>query len=184
MGNSKSIVLSLMFLCVSLFAAKSFAQEDFLLYEHNCGMLTIGMAADDLYRYYNRDNIKLVDLNYEGHFTPAFEIHIDGNSSHDASLHALIDKKDWWIIDRIIVFDERFVTVKGIRVGSNMGEVRKNYAITTAGTGEGNISIYIDEIKMSFCLEIDLIDLPRGWQNTNEENSIPDSTKIKWIGLR
>ncbi len=157
--------------------------ENFLLSKHKAGDLSIGMAVDGVFRAYDRDRVKLVDLNLEGGFTPAFEIYIDGSPGNKPSMEVEITIKDSWVIYRISVLDKRFKTTDGIGIGSTLGDIRSLYTRLQGGTGEGRVSVYVQELEMSFGLGIDVMDLPNEWYKASDQEIIPDSIKIVRVGI-
>jgi hypothetical protein len=159
------------------------ADENYLLSKHKAGDLSIGMAVDDVFRAYDRDRVKLVDLNLEGGFSPALEIYIDGSQGDKPSMKAEITLKDWWVIWRISVLDKRFKTTDGIGIGSTLGDIRSLYTGLRGGTGEGSVSVYVRELEMGFGLGIDLMDLPDEWFKTSNQELIPDSIKVVRVGI-
>src|SRR3989442_7592263 len=46
----------------------------FLLAPGRAGALEIGLPVDSVLRVFRRDRVRLVDLQLEGHFTPAIEV--------------------------------------------------------------------------------------------------------------
>jgi hypothetical protein len=175
----------LLFVCATVPAGAQnpIGETDFLLSKHKAGRLTIGMSVDEVFEVYSRDDIDLVDLNLEGGFTPALEIYIEGGHDNGPSLQAEYTLKDWWVIWRITVPDDRFRTEEGIGVGSTMGDIREHYKVSQAGVGEGGIGVYVAELEMGFGLAIDLMDLPDGWQKAGDPDKIPDSTVINSVGV-
>jgi hypothetical protein len=142
-------------------------------------LLEIGITVDDLYSKYDRKLTKLVDLYLEGTFSPALEIYLNESEKKAPSLVAEIVWRKDWVIWRINVYDERFKTDKGIGVGSTLDDIRKSYKVDWITFGEVGFFARVKEIGMSFAL--DIVNIPRKWHKTGNQNLIPDSTKVIWV---
>jgi hypothetical protein len=126
----------------------------FLLLPGRVSELEVGMLVDDLYERVGRSETRLVDLFYEGFFTPAIEVDLPASPVSPA-LVALI--RQWpcpsFTVSQIRVNDPRFRTPEGIGVSSTLGEVRRAYAVTLS-RAEGDRALAAS-IQMSFDVSVD-----------------------------
>jgi len=141
----------------------------YLIAKGQVGDLRIGHSADELYSIFEYDQIELVDLFLEGFYSPALKIVDQGRISLVAELNC--DK-----IYRVRVYSERYHTERDIRIGSTFDDLRSHYTINEILYGEGSVYAYVDDLNMSF--ELDLI--PTDSYQITIEN-IPDGTRISTI---
>jgi len=158
-------------------ARRSFAQDEFLLAKHRAGAVVIGMTIDDLHAMHKTSSTKLVARYPEGMFTPLLEVYLEGDTNKSIpSLVIGIDKNSDWIVGNIKVNDARFRTDKGVGVGSTLGAIRKAYAVKWIGFGEGPLCANVEDINMTF--ELDITNPPNEWYKTRDQRLIPDSAKV------
>jgi hypothetical protein len=180
-------MLSMALMCATF--ASAVAQdrdfENFLLNRHEAGDLKIGMAIDSVYPIYGDANIQLVDLRLEGQFSPAIRIFMDGGPDSAASLEAEIGcgKQYSWFIYRINVYDTRFITKEGIGIGSTLGDVRKVYKVNWIDYGEGPLMAGVEDLEMTFELDLPIENLPATWFELEDPGLIPDSVAVRSIVL-
>lgn len=158
-----------------IFIVLSNKEDDFLITTGKAGRISISMTIDELYKNYDRKLINLTDLFLEGYFTPALEIYLD-KKTDKPSLVVEIGWANGWSVSRINVYDKKFHTEKGIKVGSTLKDLRKNYNIEWISSGETHFCAYVQEIGISFLL--DSFDIPLDWYKNREMKLIPDSAKI------
>jgi hypothetical protein len=174
------IVLSLLLLTPNATGTRSAA--GFILSRGKAGPVNTGMTIDELLGSVGRNNTKLVDEQSEGMFSPAIEVYLGQAQRTKASLVAeIVPQGAAFVVGQITVFDPRFRTVKGIGVGSTLGEIRRNYRVNWIGFGEGPLFARVDQIGMSFAL--DYAKPPAKWYKTHDQNLIPDRAKVEWILL-
>jgi hypothetical protein len=84
------------------------------------------------------------------------------------------------IVWRIWVHSPRVRTIKGIGVGSTLGEIKSVYSIEHISTeGEGAISVMVKGEKFAFIL--DNSKLSKAWWKTRDTRNIPDSVTVSQI---
>ena len=82
----------------------------------------VGMTVEEFYQAFDRREIKLVDLDGEGMFSPALVVRANGR----VLVTGEIDKKNGdWIIFRIAINDRRYHTVAGLGVGSTLADLKR-----------------------------------------------------------
>jgi len=178
MRDSKVLFCLLVVFAVLLGAEeKPKDSNDFLLSKYKAWSIEIGMTIDALYTKYARESTNLVDLYLEGTFSPAVEIYLSGKEKKNRpSVVAEIGCQNGFVVWRINVYDKRFRTDKGIGVGSTLGDIRKSYKVDWIAFGEGLLFARVEEIGMSFAL--DIVKVPPKWYETRDQNLIPDSAKV------
>jgi hypothetical protein len=186
--NYRNALFKIAFICAAFasgIAQENRSSDNFLLDRHKAGYLEIGMDVDSVYNIYGLDNIKIVDLQSEGAFSPAIRIFMNGGPDSSASLVAVIEcqNKFEWLIHSIGVYDNRFRTKEGIGAGSTLGDLRKTYKVNWIDFGEGPLMAGVEDIEMSFRLDIAFEDIPSEWFKSRDPGLIPDSVKVKSVGL-
>jgi hypothetical protein len=171
------------FCLILLFGARqSFAQDEFLLAKHQAGAVVIGMTIDNLHALHKPSSTRLVASYPEGMFIPLLEVYQEGDTNKSIpSLVIGIDKNIDWIVGSIKVNDARFRTDKGVGVGSTLGAIRKAYAVKWIGFGEGPLCANVEDINMTF--ELDITNPPNEWYKTRDQRLILDSAKVVSIFL-
>ena len=158
-------------------ARRSLAQDEFLLTKQRAGAVVIGMTIDDLHAMHKPSSTRLVAHYPEGMFTPLLGVYLEGDTNKSIpSLLIEIDKNSNWIVGNIKVNDARFRTDKGIGVGSTLGAIRKAYAVKWIGFGEGPLCANVEDINMTF--ELDITNPPNEWYKTHDQRLIPDCAKV------
>jgi hypothetical protein len=116
------------------------------------GPVAIGAIAESVYGEF-RDRAKLIDLQLEGHLSPALELKL-----FDAQLLASIiaeigPTSNGLVVTRIHVLDPSLRTKAGIGVGSTYAELRSAYRVDSVGSGEGSFFARVEELAISFQLD-------------------------------
>lgn len=124
------------------------AQDDpFLIKDSGVGRIHLGMTVDEFLAAYERSQVRLVDLQLEGMFSPALKVQSNGHPL----LTAEIDRG--WVISRIQLEDRRFHTAEGISIGSTFAEIQRAYPGSKALMGEGQWFGRVDKRALSFGLD-------------------------------
>ena len=128
-------------------------RADFTLARGQVGRLRIGMTADEVVALFGQQSVKPVDLQLEGHPSPALELRLGNPSAVRASLTAELSQPTVGNrIFRVRVFDRRFRTADGLGVGSTLGQVRAHHQVQTV-VGEDGVYAYVQELQMSFAFD-------------------------------
>jgi hypothetical protein len=162
-------------------AAAAAQNVEFLLSPSRAGTLSIGAPVDSLLR--NAFRTRLVDLSLERHFSPAIEIYLpDGKGS--PALVAHISQLPCWDfrVAGITVYDPRFRTAEGLRVGSTIGELRRAYDVRPT-TEEGH-SVVVPAIRMTFGIAgssfADSVAITSIWMWSGPEEVKDRCPQIEW----
>jgi hypothetical protein len=125
---------------------------EYVLAAGRAGRIELGTSVDELYQFFRKDNVHLVDLFKEGLFSPALEIKLAGATMTPAVVTAI---REWpcgefsvWGID---VRDSRFRTKDGFGVGSTAGDLRRSYPFQIS-EAEGAHAAVVEALHMSFSL--------------------------------
>jgi hypothetical protein len=149
---------------------------------HHIGLLAIGADAQKIYEAFPADRRELVDLGLEGMLSPALLLRFAGTSQRDGVVAELVPSQNVLRVWRIQIRDPSFKTLKGIGVGSTVGQLRAAYHLDSVGSGEGNVVIRVEQLSASFVLD----------QNGQAGNqlrkvktpaAVPDSVKIRSVLL-
>jgi hypothetical protein len=71
----------------------------------------------------------------------------------DGVIVELVPRRNIMVVGRIRVIDPAFRTKKGIGVGSTISQVRAAYGPGVVLSGEGNVSMGVDELSAGFELD-------------------------------
>lgn len=160
-------------------AQQASTQTEFLIEAHKVAGIAIGDDAESAWQRY-RGNVRFVDLQLEGIYSPAYYIKPKGASREDAIVAEISEDKAPVIV-RILVYDSAFHTKSGIGAGSTIGQVRSHYKITDMDTAEYGCGIWVEELAMGFSLDIsNLHKEADSWRNPDD---IPDNVKIECVVL-
>jgi hypothetical protein len=120
---------------------------------HHVGPVAVGADAQRIYEAFPADRRELVDLGYEGMLSPALLLRFVGRNQRDGVVAELIAGEKGLSVWRIEIRDPAFRTLKGIRVGSTVGELRAAYRLDSVVSGEGSVAIRVEELSASFALD-------------------------------
>jgi hypothetical protein len=145
------------------------------------------MEVDGLYNKVGRDSTKIADQFEEGFFEPVVEVYMTTDTTKPSLVADLVGETlgphriQRFTLGRIVVYDPRFKTEKGIGVGSTLGDLRRTYSVDDIGGLEDSpLSAAVRELGMSFALSYSP---PAEWFKTHDQGLIPDSAKIEAVYL-
>jgi hypothetical protein len=126
--------------------------NNFLVSEGRAGVVEVGMAVDEVLQAFGKEQVRLVDLNKEGHFTPAIEINIPGSGVRAPIVAEITEGPcGGFSLRGITVTDRRFRTADGLGVGSTLAELQQLRRVRISRE-EGWWAI-VPDARMSFGLE-------------------------------
>lgn len=149
---------------------------------HQVGPVAIGADAQTIYTAFPADRRELVDLGYEGMLSPALLVRFVGASQRDGVVAELVATGAGLAVWRIEIRDPSFRTLKGIGVGSTVGQLRAAYHLDSVLSGEGNVVIRVEQLSASFVLD----QSGQGAEHLRKLRTpaaMPDSVKIKSVLL-
>ena len=127
--------------------------DSFQIRDTHVGRAHVGMTVEDFYSAFDRREVKLVDQDLEGVFSPALEVRSNGH----VLLMGEVDKRDGaCIIFRITVKDPRFHTTRGISVCSTYADLERAYPGLKILMGEGRQFAFSETESLSFGLDADI----------------------------
>lgn len=167
-------------------------KPEFLITGTRAGHLELRMPVDTLWHFYSLDSVKPGHDWDEGLYNPELyvfegekkllEIHVDCARIGLVGAH--------FIINSMLVLDERFRTTKGIGVGSTLGELKKKYPVTDiyerVHGPYHTLRVLVKGSRIVFFLNItaDNLDLPMDYYSIDDIIPfVPDSSRIEavWI---
>jgi hypothetical protein len=163
--------------------AEEAADDFYLIQAHRVADLEVGMSVDDLYSVYDWYSTNLVDLFFEGDFSPAIEIYLNDEPGGEPSLVAEVACKEGWIISAIWVYDERFALQEDVGVGSTLGGVRARCGKPSVYLLEGRVLASVSGINPVFELDVDQATVAR-WQEEDDPGVIPDTAPVVSVLVR
>jgi hypothetical protein len=149
---------------------------------HHVGPVAIGADAQTIYVAFPADRRKLVDLACEGMLSPALLVRFVGARQRDGVVAELVAGRERLAVWRIEIRDPGFKTLKGIGVGSTVGQLRAAYHVDSVRSGEGNVVIRVEQLSAGFVLN-------QSGQGDDQLRklgtpaTVPDSVKIKSVLL-
>jgi len=109
--------------------------------------------VDEVYKFFGKDNVRLVAEFPEGLFSPTLKISLKGSATDPAILTPI---REWpcgeFAVSAIDVRDARFKTKDGFGVGSIAGALRRGHAFKVTEGEEGSHRLIVDDLKMTFSL--------------------------------
>lgn len=134
-------------------------KNDFLITHNRIGPIKRDMSAKDLYKIFPADQIQRIKTKTELTATPTDNYYIYNAGNRLLLIANTATPNDERSrISRIIVKDTQFVTEKGIRLGSDVGEIREAYENTDFIPSANEIVLSVPEINANF--EVDTRNLP------------------------
>jgi TonB family protein len=140
----------------SLLSDEEARRQPFLIAPGRVGLLQVGMTVDRLLRLMPSGQTTLVDLQFEGHFTPGIAIRLNPSSSSPSLIVAyrqFIERAGEWRVAVIEVMDPRFRTADGLGVGSTLAEIRAIDPAVAPTFGGFGPAVSLRDRAMSFRLE-------------------------------
>lgn len=157
-------------------AAQAQTSDDLIIEFHRAGPVRIEADAQTVYASFPRDQRRLIDLELEGHLTPALALSVAGSDMREGLIAELAASSRGLIVWRIHVRDPILKTSKGIAVGSTVGDLREAYEISGVGSGEGRLFVMAEELNVSFELDQSKYGFMQLWRIRDPAEIPPDVT--------
>lgn len=167
-------MLSPLIALVLALQAASPEPQTFVVQWGSVGPVVIGAPAEAVYTEF-RDRARLVDLQLEGHLSPALELKRFGAQLIASMIAEIWPADNQLVVTRIHVLDPSLRTKEGIGVGSTYGELRSTYRIDWVGSGEGNFFARVEQLAISFQLDTSG---PVSLWSIRDPERVPDSVRI------
>lgn len=150
----RKYILFLVFVLLTASVHPASGQSSYTISKNTIAGLQITRETTvaDLYKAFGEENVKMGYTTPEGSRVPTVFVYFGETPSIDG----LIDSIDLSakLQYGLAVYDSRFVTDQGIRVGSTVGDLKRKYVIKEVVTGEAGRKFAIcDEAQMSFELK-------------------------------
>lgn len=156
-----------------MFLPQQAKAQDFSISRHRIGGLYLSpeTTVSDISTEFGRENVSMANTFPEGSPIPTVFAYLNGKKVIEGFIGAFNDSSK--LESGLAVYDDRFVTDRGIRVGSTVGELKKKYAIDEVVTGEASTKHAIcREAEMTFELR------PRYRMPSGSIGNIPDDVEI------
>lgn len=172
------LLLSLSLLFGANLMAQKYSDSTNIIGEGHIGKVVINMDEKKLSSVFDASQIKTTTKSAEGDEYSIIQITLPGESKPAMELETMC--MDICVISRITLSSAKFKTVKGIGVGSEIGDLKKVYNISTIVGGEEGIMIYIDEIpQTAFVVTVPGLKTTPG--KPVLKSAIPDQTKVQKV---
>ena len=135
--------------------------------------IKIGM---DISTFLNKGDYNIIQesISLEGDEYPIFNVY-----ENSELLYAVEPDESLNKIWRIWVYGKKFKTELGIGVGDTVGDLKKKYTVKEVLTGEGNVALLVNEIQVSFL--IDVSQVSSEWWNKMKLEDLGNDIKIYLI---
>lgn len=149
-------------------------QPSVIVQRGRAGSVALGATAHSVYDAF-RARAKLVDLQLEGHLSPALELKQFGAQLAPSLIAEIGAAGNALVVTRIHVLDPSYRTQERVGVGSTYAELRSAYRIDWVGSGEGNFFARVEKLAISFQLDTSG-EMPL-WQ-IRDPAQVPDRVRV------
>ncbi len=136
------------------------------------GDVKVGMTIDELYSVVGKDNTELVDAYAEGMFSPIVAIYKTAKQKSIVMHVAVASNNRGFIVDSIEVFDDSYITSKGIGVNSKLGDIKASYKISRIIETDGGVIVILDKSLLRVSFKLEQLEF-------TDSNGYPDTLKVK-----
>ena len=166
--------------------------KNYIVSTKKAGNFVIGMSKEDVFTLCNNNQIKEIVKEGEEDYYLELKIYLSQNKKPSITLQMDSDCTKSCIVSSMIITDPKFVTSKGISVGSSLLELSESYKIDAIyGLVESNIPCLTEKCEpIVYTSTLNnvgfILDSKNGkWRYGNQIriNKIPKNTKISGIYL-
>ncbi|MGE5436663.1 MAG: hypothetical protein ACM3O3_05495 [Syntrophothermus sp.] len=136
------------------------------------GNIKIGMHIAEFLIMFPHEDIKKEKISLEGDDYEIYNFYKNDNVIFSVEP----DEDKIW---RIWIHSNKITTEKGLKIGDNLKDIRKNYKIKDFVVGEGQVAIILENYDYSFMLES--IEIPEDWWTNQKLETLTDNLKIESI---
>jgi hypothetical protein len=158
--------------------AQRYSDSTWIIGNGHVGKILMNMDEKKLQGMFSPEQIKTTTKSAEGDEYSIINITATGDTKTSIELETMC--MDICVISRINLYSDKFKTIKGIGVGSTIGDLRKVYSISTVVGGEKGIMIYIEDLEQT-AFVVDVPKLKPVPGKMYEKTAVPDDVKIEWI---
>jgi hypothetical protein len=159
-------------------SAQRYSDSTWIIGVGHVGKVVINMDEQKLASIFPGSQIKTDKKSEEGNEYSIINVTVTGDTKVSLEMETMC--MDICLISRIDVYSDKFKTIKGIGVGSLVGDLKKNYNVTSVIGGEKGIMIYTEELPQT-AFVVDVPGLKSTPGKTILATSVPDNTKIEWV---
>jgi hypothetical protein len=150
------------------------AVDQFLITENSVGPFKIGSYVYEIYDIYGMESIQITDLNTEGGFTPSISI-------QEFRISALPDC--YGKIFQISIFDNRFYTKEGVRVGTTIKQLSELEHLYVRYE-DGQFRVYQQNSRINYLLDpFKVIELGINYRPNMKISDLPEIITIYSITI-
>jgi len=176
----KILLFSLIILMAVVVSAQRYSDSTWIIGEGHIGKISINMVEQKLSSLFTAEQIKKEEKTDNDDIYSIINISLKGESKTALELETMC--MDVCLISRISLYSDKYKTVKGIGIGSTMGDIKKNYSISAIRGGEKGIMVYVDDLPQTeFIMNVPkvraIVD------KVYKTMDIPDDSKIEMVSM-
>jgi hypothetical protein len=174
----KGLLFSLIIFFVAGVSAQRYSDSTWVIGIGHIGKVVINMNEQKLSAIFPAGQIKKDKRSEEGNEYSV--ISITPAEVANAALELETMCMDICLISRINVYSEKYKTVRGVGVGSQVSELKKKYTISSVTGGEKGIMIFTEELPQTAFM-VNVPGLKPVTEKTYKITDIPDTREIEWV---
>jgi hypothetical protein len=172
------------FLCLSILACtlsgfgQRYSDSTWIIGNGHIGKVCINMEESKIKAIFPPAQIQSSTKSSEGDEYSVINISFPDESKPALQLETMC--MDVCLVSRMEAYSPKYKTVKGIGVGSTIGELKQAHVISSAVGGEKGIMIYTEDFdQTAFVINVPKLKATPG--QPVDKKTLPDDAKIQWI---